>query len=160
VCGGHVVPPTTPEAQTVAKQKRAEPKPDPEPVRMAAVEAFERHLTPEEALDLGMRSHGAEVESGIMRVSDLIRDLRDSAREQRRLAEKLEKAADVIADMKAKYPALKREQKRLEKARAKGAKERKAERAEARKAARRKQAAEDRNQLAEIKRLRKRGVIV
>jgi hypothetical protein len=98
---------------------------------MAAAEAFERYLTPEEALDLGMRSHGAEVESGIMRVSDLIRDLRDAAREQRRLAEKLEKAADAIADVKAKYPAFKREQKRLDKAKA-------------RKAAKKNQAAEDR----------------
>ena len=119
----------------MAKKKRAEPKPDPEPVRRAAAEAFERHLTPEEALDLGMRSHGAEVESGIMRVSDLIRDLRDAAREQRRLAEKLEKAADAIADMKAKYPAFQREQTRLET---------KAKEAQARKAAKRKQKVEDR----------------
>ena len=119
----------------MAKKKRAEPKPDPEPVRRAAAEAFERHLTPEEALDLGMRSHGAEVESGIMRVSDLIRDLRDSACEQRRLAEKLEKAAEAIADMKAKYPAFQREQNRLEK---------KAKEAQARKAAKRKQKVKDR----------------
>jgi len=140
----------------VAKKKRAEPKPDPEPVRRAAAEAFERHLMPEEALDLGMRSHGAEVESGIMRVSDLIRDLRDAAREQRRLAEKLEKAADAIADIKAKYPAFQREQKRLEKAKAKEAKQKVKER----KAAKKKQADQDRKLGEQTRRDRERSTII
>jgi hypothetical protein len=131
----------------VAKKKRAEPKPDPEPLRVAAADALEKYLTPEETVDLGLQGTEATVEAGHMRVSDLIRDLRDAAREQRRLAEKLEKAADAIADMKAKYPAFQREQKRLEKAKA-------------RKSAKKKQAAEDRKLGEQVRKDRKSGLFV
>jgi hypothetical protein len=144
----------------VAKKKRAEPKPDPEPLRVAAADALEKYLTPEETADLGLRGTEATVESGLMRVSDLIRTLRNTAREEHRRAAKLKVLADKITDMKAKYSAFQREQRQKEAAKLREAKAKKARLAKERKAAARERKQEERKLLKQIRRDRKTTLLM